>query len=92
MQISSLQLYILISYFLSVYGYKLILNFATSKVQAIAKALIPAVNLIFGLVLGFYGIADFDITVSVLGAMATGGAADLMSLPKEIKNKFSIYE
>lgn len=87
MEITQTQLFVLIGYSLSIYGFKfLVEQTADEGRSALLRSLIPAFNLIAGLVLGFFGLAEFDITVAVIGTLATGGAADLIKLPKKVSN------
>ncbi len=87
MEITQTQLLILIGYFLGVYIYKAVLSlsFVHPKVKEVATVFIPALNLIAGLVLGFVGLAGFDMTEAIIGVMATGGTADLLKLPVNIE-------
>lgn len=85
MTISLTQFSVLAFYFVFIYGAKGVLDsFSDSKPARILRALIPAFNLIFGLVLGATGLAQFDMTAAVLGALSTGGAAGLLQLPSKI--------
>lgn len=77
------QLLVLVGYFLAVYLYKYALTKLPigNKYAALMRSMIPAVNLIAGLLLGYFGVAGYDITASVIGMMATGGVADLVKTP-----------
>ena len=80
------QLVVLGVYFSLIYLYKAVLSelSISEKVEKFLKSIIPAINLIFALVFGYWGILDFDLTSAVLGLMATGGAADFLSMPKKM--------
>ncbi len=80
------QLLVLVGYFLAVYVYK---NFTTldlfsQKARDFLRGMIPAFNLICGLALGYFNIAGLDITTAVLGTLATGGGASLLSMPAKL--------
>lgn len=86
--LTSIQVLILISYFLLIYAYKALLEILEdnkkSTLITVMRGMIPAINLISAVALGYFGIADFNITAAVIGMMATGGTADLISIPKKI--------
>lgn len=80
------QVGILLGYFFFTYGYKALItnvNWVDERSVLILKTFIPAINLSFGLILGVSGLAGFDVLSGVLGALATGGAADLVQLPSK---------
>lgn len=79
--LTTTQLIVLVAYFLGVYVYKYLI---TRSNLPVLKELIPAINLIAGVVLGSFGLADFNIVEAVLGTLALGGAADVLSMPRKI--------
>ena len=79
--LTAAQLIVLIVYFLGVYVYK---YFVIRWEAPILREMIPAVNIIAGLVLGFFGLAGFNIAEAVLGTLAMGGVASVVGMPKKI--------
>lgn len=86
------QLLVLLSYFLGVYAVKFAVtdaDFISENKKKALRAMIPALNLCFGLLLGFFGLAEFDISLAVLSSLAVGGAADLVKMPKNVKKSLN---
>ncbi len=90
--LSLAQILVLVGYFLFIYLYKFLVsgNAVSEKASALLTQMIPAVNLIFGLVLGAFHIMNFDMTVAVLGSLATGGAAGLVKMPSQINEAMKL--
>ncbi len=91
MTLETTQILVLCCYFAGIYAYKFFVegSFLEDQTKAVMRGMIPAINLIAGLILGSFGLADFDMTVAVLGTLATGGAADLLKMPTSIKKKLN---
>jgi hypothetical protein len=81
MTITPEQIIVLSVYFVAVYLYKYLV---AKDSYPVLRALIPAFNLIVGLILGAFGVADFAIHEAVIGTFALGGLADLAKTPKKV--------
>lgn len=72
------QLIVLVLYFGLMYGVKTWLGQLN---RPDIQALIPLINVVCGAILGFFGLANFDVTTGTLSTLAAGGLADLTKSP-----------
>lgn len=80
-ELTLLQIGVLSTYFLLIYAYKYMVQ--NTKYGPVLRSFIPALNVIGGLLLGYFGVAGFDITTGILGGLATGGLAGVVSMPSK---------
>lgn len=80
-ELTLLQIGVLSVYFIAMYAFKYMVQ--DTKYGPVLRSFIPALNVIGGLLLGYFGLAGFDVTTGILGGLATGGLAGVVSMPSK---------